>query len=76
MGGADAADQAGSSAAQHGADVGWPPVPPEVLLPFTDELRGRKRYCMDLQGRVWLASGFNVLPSAPSLSALVARILT
>lgn len=53
-----------------------PTEPPEVLLPFTNELRGRKVYCLDLEGRVWLASGFNTLLSAPSLSCLLRRILT
>jgi hypothetical protein len=49
---------------------------PEVLLPFTSELRARKRYCLDLSGRVWLSSGFNNLLVAPSLTALIRRVLT
>ena len=49
---------------------------PEVLLPFTSELRGRKRYCLDLSGGVWLSSGFNNLLVAPSLTALIRRVLT
>jgi hypothetical protein len=49
---------------------------PEVLLPFSSELRGRKRYCLDLSGRVWLSSGFNNLLVAPSLTALIRRVLT
>ena len=50
--------------------------PPAVLLPFTGELRGRKRYCLDVAGRVWLASGFNVLPVEPTLPELLRRVLT
>ena len=50
--------------------------PPAVLLPFSDELRGRRRYCLDLSGAVWLASGWNVLRAADSLPALLRRVLT
>lgn len=49
---------------------------PQVLLPFTEELRGRKRYCLDTSGRVWLTSGFNTLPVADNLSACILRVLT
>lgn len=52
------------------------PAEPDVLLPFSAELRGRRRYCMDLQGRVWLASGWHAHACAPSLAALLRRILT
>ena len=49
---------------------------PAVLLPFTDELRGRKRFAMDLHGRIWLASGWHTLPVADSLHTLIRRVLT
>ncbi|KAI3433482.1 hypothetical protein D9Q98_003294 [Chlorella vulgaris] len=49
---------------------------PQVLLPFTEELRGRKWYCLDTSGRVWLTSGFNTLPVADNLSACILRVLT
>lgn len=65
----------GSSSGRHCVG-GWPPEPPAVLLTFTDELRGRKRYCIDLQGRIWLSSGFNDIFLAPNLAALIHRILT
>ncbi|KAL4444161.1 hypothetical protein ABPG75_011898 [Micractinium tetrahymenae] len=68
-------DWAGSSTAATEA-LPEPPAEPDVLLPFSDELRGRRRYCMDLQGRVWLASGWHAHPCAPSLAALLRRILT
>lgn len=45
------------------------------LIPFTDEIRGRKRYCMDLDGKVWLCSGFNTLHVADSLYELLHRSL-
>lgn len=45
------------------------------LIPFTDELRGRKRYCMDLKGQVWLSSGFNTLHVADSLCDLLHKTL-
>lgn len=47
-----------------------------MLLPFTDELRGRKRFAMDLHGRIWLASGWHTLPVADSLHTLIRRVLT
>jgi hypothetical protein len=50
--------------------------PPQVLLPITEEFRGRKRIGVDWQGRVWLCSGFNTLLLAPSLSAYIPQILT
>ena len=49
---------------------------PAVLLPFTDEVRGRKRFAMDLHGRIWLASGWHTLPVADSLHTLLRRVLT
>ena len=64
----------GAGASGRGAPPGEPP--PAVLLPVSEEVRGRRRYCLDFSGRVWLASGFNTLPAAPSLSALIRRILT
>lgn len=49
---------------------------PDVLLPFSDKLRGRRRYCMDLRGRVWLSGGWHAHACAPSLADLLRRILT
>ena len=49
---------------------------PAVLLPFSEELRGRKRFAMDPRGRVWLASGWHTLPVADSLHTLIRRVLT
>lgn len=51
-------------------------APEVLLLPFSGELRGRRRYCLDLQGTVWLASGWNTHRAADSLSALLRRVLT
>ncbi len=69
------ASSSGSSAAQHPLP-GPPDEAPAVLLPFTDELRGRKRFAMDLHGRIWLASGWHTLPVADSLHTLIRRVLT
>lgn len=61
---------------QHQSSHDAPADAPAVLLPFTDELRGRKRFALDLQGRVWLASGWHTLPVADSLHTLIRRVLT
>lgn len=69
------ASSSGSSDVQHPL-AGPPDEAPAVLLPFTDELRGRKRFAMDLHGRIWLASGWHTLPVADSLHTLIRRVLT
>ncbi len=79
-----AADAARGSTAHPGAGglvaaaaaVSEDPAEPDVLLPFSDELRGGRRYCLDLQGRVWLAGGWLAHAVAPSLAALLRRTLT
>jgi cell wall assembly regulator SMI1 len=49
---------------------------PTWMLPLTAEGRGKKRYTVDLGGRVWLRSGFNTLFAAESLTVLIQRELT
>lgn len=68
-----------SSSSSGGRGSMQQPVPdeePAVLLPFTDELRGCRRFAMDLQGRVWLASGWHPRLAADSLHTLIRRVLT
>lgn len=74
-GGSTAHAWAGREAAASAA-VADASAEPDVLLPFSDELRGRRRYCLDLRGRVWLASGWHAHACAPSLADLLRRILT
>lgn len=48
---------------------------PAVLFPFTTEIRGRRQYCLAMNGSVWLKSGFNCLHVADSLTDLLHRTL-
>lgn len=48
---------------------------PQALVPLTNEIRGRRQYVMDLRGRVWLRSGFNLRFLAGSLAVLLHRTL-
>lgn len=68
-----------SSAAASGSGSGGggePVEAPQALLPLSEEMRGRRRYCMDVEGRVWLVSGWNARLVADSLPALIASVLT
>ena len=47
-----------------------------VLLPLSEEMRGRRRFCADLRGLIWLASGFHTRCAADSLAVLLQSILT
>ena len=49
--------------------------PPEVLLPFTDKLRGGRQFCMDLDGCIWLKGGLYTTWLADSLVAFVKSAL-
>lgn len=46
-----------------------------ILLPFTDIMRGGKQFCVDLDGHVWLRSGFNQVYKAGSLAKFLQGIL-
>lgn len=79
---ADGSSSGGGGTARHG-EAGpsstsdeLPPPAPDFLLPFTAELRGRRRFALCLEGRCWLVSGFNTIAFAPSLADLIRRTLT
>lgn len=55
--------------------VQLPREAPEVLIPFTTQLRGNAQYRMDFSGRIWLISGFNQMHVSDSLSEFLHRVL-